>query len=237
MPLSPTERQCMIPLKADLPTRTLPFMTFLLILINIGVYFYQLSLGPNQWQFFFSHGAIPYHMVHGFSANGLPAPVVQSIFTSMFIHGGFFHVAGNMLYLWIFGNNVEDEFGHLRFLFFYFICGIIAAYSHALIDPSSKVPMVGASGAVSGVLGAYFLLFPRAKILTLVPIGFFITTIRIPAMVVLGFWVIGQFMWVLSTPKSGGGGVAWFAHIGGFIAGMVLLRYFRRPRPRWKGRG
>ncbi len=226
----------MIPLKADLPTRTLPFMTFLLILINVGVYFYQLSLGPNQWQFFFSHGAIPYKMVYGFSANGLPAPVVQSIFTSMFIHGGFFHVAGNMLYLWIFGNNVEDEFGHLRFLFFYFVCGVIAAYSHALIDPSSKVPMVGASGAVSGVLGAYFLLFPRAKILTLVPIGFFITTIRIPAMVVLGFWVIGQFMWVLSTPKSGGGGVAWFAHIGGFIAGMVLLRYFRRPRPRWKGR-
>ncbi len=227
----------MIPLKADLPTRTVPFMTFLLILINVGVYFYQLSLGSNQWQFFFSHGAIPYQMVHGFGVNGLPAPVVQSIFTSMFIHGGFFHVGGNMLYLWIFGNNVEDEFGHLRFLFFYFICGVIAAYSHALINPSSKVPMVGASGAVSGVLGAYFLLFPRAKILTLVPIGFFITTIRIPAMVVLGFWVIGQFMWVLFTPKSGGGGVAWFAHIGGFIAGMILLRYFRRPRrPRWRGR-
>lgn len=226
----------MIPLKADLPTRTVPFMTILLILINVGVYFYQLSLGPNQWQFFFTHGAIPYRMVHGFSVNGLPAPIVQSIFTSMFIHGGFFHVGGNMLYLWIFGNNIEDEFGHLRFLFFYFICGVIAAYSHALIDPASKIPMVGASGAVSGVLGAYFLLFPRAKILTLVPIGFFITTIRIPAMVVLGFWVIGQFMWVLSTPK-GGGGVAWFAHIGGFIAGMVLLRYFRRPRrPRWRSR-
>jgi len=225
----------MIPLKADLPTRTIPFMTILLILINIVVFVFQLSLGPNQSGFFFAHGAIPYRMIHGFSINGLPAPVVQSIFTSMFIHGGFFHVVGNMLYLWIFGNNVEDEFGHLRFVFFYLLCGIIAAYSHALIDAASKVPMVGASGAVSGILGAYFLLFPRAKILTLLPIGFFITTVRIPAMVVLGFWVVGQFMWAFSTPK-GGGGVAWFAHIGGFLAGMFLLRYFRKPRPRWRGR-
>lgn len=223
----------MIPLKADLPTRTVAFMTILLILMSVGVYFYQLSLGPNQSQFFFSYGAIPYKMIHGLSINGLPAPIVQSIFTSMFIHGGFFHLGGNMLYLWIFGNNVEDEFGHLRFLFFYFICGIIAAYAQAIFNPASKIPMVGASGAVSGVLGAYFLLFPRAKILTLLPIGFFITTVRIPAVVVLGFWVVGQFLWVLSAPK-GGGGVAWVAHIGGFIAGMVLLRYFRRPRPRWR---
>lgn len=223
----------MFPLKADLPTRSVSFMTMGLILVNVGVYLFQLSLGPGAFRIFFSYGAIPYKMIHEFGPNGLPLPVLKSIFTSMFIHGGFFHLAGNMLYLWIFGNNVEDELGHFRFIFFYLLCGVIAAYSHAMIEPASKVPMVGASGAVSGVLGAYFLLFPRAKILTLVPIGFFITTVRIPALVVLGFWVIGQLMYAL-TSTQGQGGVAWFAHIGGFIAGMLLLRYFNLPRARWR---
>ena len=223
----------MFPLKADLPTRSVSFMTMALILVNVGVYLFHLSLGPGAFRIFFSYGAIPHQMIHEFGPNGLPLPVVKSIFTSMFIHGGFFHLAGNILYLWIFGNNVEDELGHFRFIFFYLLCGAIAAYSHAIIEPASKVPMVGASGAVSGVLGAYFLLFPRAKILTLVPIGFFITTVRIPALVVLGFWVIGQLMYAL-TSVQGQGGVAWFAHIGGFIAGMILLRYFRSPRPRWR---
>ncbi len=183
---------------------------------------------------FFTHGAIPYKMIHEFTlSGGLPAPVFQSIFTSMFLHAGFFHVGGNMLYLWIFGNNIEDEVGHIRFIFFYLLCGVVAAYSHALVDASSKVPMVGASGAVSGVLGAYILLFPRAKILTLIPIGFFITTVRIPALFVIGLWVVGQLMYAFSS-VTGQGGVAWFAHIGGFIAGMILLRYFRRQRPRWQ---
>ncbi|MFQ5589386.1 MAG: rhomboid family intramembrane serine protease [Nitrospiria bacterium] len=225
----------MIPLKADLPTRTIPVITLGLILVNILVYLFSFSVGPNMSAMFLKHGAIPYRMIHEFGPAGLPAPVFKSIFTSMFLHAGFFHVGGNMLYLWIFGNNVEDELGHVKFIMFYLLCGVIAAYSHAVIEPSSKVPMVGASGAVSGVLGAYFLLFPRAKILTLLPIGFFITTVRIPALVVIGLWVVGQLMYAFSAVQ-GQGGVAWFAHIGGFIAGVFLLRYFRTRRPRWQRR-
>lgn len=223
----------MIPLKDDLPTRTVPIITLGLILANIVIYLFSFSIGPNVGAMFFKHGAIPYQMIHEFGPNGLPAPVIKSIFTSMFLHAGFFHVGGNMLYLWIFGNNVEDELGHGKFLIFYLLCGVIAAYSHAFVEPASKVPMVGASGAVSGVLGAYVRLFPRAKILTLVPIGFFITTIRIPALVVIGLWVFGQLMYAFSSVQ-GQGGVAWFAHIGGFIAGIFLLHFFRKKRPRWR---
>ncbi len=225
----------MIPLKADLPTRTVPLITLGLIFSNVALYLFTLSIGPNVNALFFKYGAIPNQMVHSFDLTGLPAPVIKSIFTSMFLHAGFFHVSGNMLYLWIFGNNVEDELGHTKFLIFYLVCGVIAAYSHAFIDSVSRVPMIGASGAVSGVLGAYFLLFPRAKILTLLPIGFFITTVRIPALVVIGLWVVGQFMWAFTSGQAQGG-VAWFAHIGGFIAGMVLLQFFRKKRPRWQRR-
>lgn len=224
----------MIPLKSDLPTRTVPFVAFTLIVLNLLIYFFTVSLGSSVNAILFTHGAIPYKMIHEFSlSGGLPGPVVQSIFSSMFLHAGFFHVGGNMLYLWIFGNNIEDELGHIRFILFYLLCGVVAAYSHALVDPSSKIPMVGASGAVSGLLGAYLLLFPRAKILTLLPIGFFITTVRIPAIFVIGLWVVGQLMYAF-TPAQAQGGVAWFAHVGGFIAGMLLLRFFRRKRPRWQ---
>ncbi|MDC4222904.1 MAG: rhomboid family intramembrane serine protease [Candidatus Manganitrophus sp.] len=151
----------------------------------------------------------------------------SSVLTSMFLHGGLMHVAGNMLYLWIFGNNIEDVMGHVRFIFFYIVCGVLAAYSHALTEPGSRVPMIGASGAVSGVLGAYLLLFPHAKVLTLVPIGFFIQIIRIPAVLVLGIWFLVQ---TVSGLFSGGqlGGIAWFAHVGGFLAGMALIYPFKK---------
>jgi membrane associated rhomboid family serine protease len=163
-----------------------------------------------------------------------PSPLL-TVFTSMFLHGGLFHVGGNMLYLWIFGDNVEDTLGHGRFLLLYVVAGTAAAFAQAYLNPASRVPMIGASGAVSGVLGAYLLLFPYATVLTLVTFGFFIRFVHIPAMIVLGFWVLLQLLngyITFSAPSFGrgeSGGVAWFAHIGGFLAGMLLL-FLLRPR-------
>jgi membrane associated rhomboid family serine protease len=150
----------------------------------------------------------------------------------MFLHGGFAHLLGNMVFLWIFGNNVEDATGHLRFVLFYLTCGVAAALSHVAAQPGSTVPMVGASGAISGVLGAYFLLYPHARIVTLVFLGFFAQTVQIPAFFFLGFWFLMQFLSGAVSIGSRGGGVAWFAHIGGFIAGLVLLVPFKRRRVR-----
>ncbi|MFQ5598163.1 MAG: rhomboid family intramembrane serine protease [Nitrospiria bacterium] len=221
----------MLPLKDDLPTQTFPYVTIGLIIANILVFMHEISLGPRAEMVFLTFGAIPYELMHGIEISERPFPITASVLTSMFIHGGFFHVGGNMLYLWIFGNNIEDVMGHFRFILFYLICGIIAVYSHAFLDAASKVPMVGASGAVSGVLGAYILLFPRAKVLTLVPLGFFLQIIKIPAVIVLGFWIVAQFFNGFLGVQSG---VAWFAHIGGFIAGMVLIFFFRKPQPGWR---
>ena len=225
----------MIPLKDDLPTETFPIVTVGLIAANIAVFLFEISLGPRGVQsFFFAFGAIPSALIHGVEGGEGPAvPVVATLFTSMFIHGGFLHVGGNMLYLWIFGNNIEDVMGHFRFIVFYLLCGVIAVYSHALIDHTSTVPMVGASGAVSGILGAYLLLFPHAKVLTLVPLGFFTQIIRIPALFVLGFWFLAQFLNAFLGFNQQGG-VAWFAHVGGFLAGMFLIRFFKKKEARWQ---
>jgi len=226
----------MIPLKDDLPTRTAPVVTVGLIAVNILVFMYEVSLGPAAENFVFSFGAIPSNLVHGLKGGAPSILAASSVLTSMFLHGGFMHLAGNMLYLWIFGNNIEDVMGHLRFIFFYLICGVIAAYSHALTDPQSHVPMIGASGAISGVLGAYLLLFPHAKVLTLVPIGFFIQIIQIPAVLVLGLWFLIQFFsGILGFGQVGG--IAWFAHIGGFLAGMVLVYPFKRKQRRRRQEG
>ncbi|GIX21858.1 MAG: hypothetical protein KatS3mg121_0641 [Gammaproteobacteria bacterium] len=162
-----------------------------------------------------------------------------TVFTSMFMHGGFMHLAGNMLYLWIFGNNVEDALGHGRFIVFYLLCGVVAAFAQALPDPASPIPMVGASGAISGVLGAYLLLYPYARVLVAVPLGFYITTVYLPAGLVLSLWFLFQFISSLFAAGQQGG-VAFRAHLGGFVAGMVLLPLFKRrglrlfhpPRPR-----
>jgi rhomboid family protein len=154
-------------------------------------------------------------------------PASMSLITSMFLHGGFMHLIGNMLYLWIFGNNIEDAMGHGRFIAFYLLCGVIAAMSHAVMEPGSTAPMIGASGAISGVLGAYLLLYPRARVFVLIPLGFFFWRMYVPAGFVLGFWFVLQLL--SSTATAGaGGGVAWFAHIGGFLAGMVLIGFFKR---------
>jgi len=220
----------MIPLKDDLPGRIFPLITVSLIVLNSLVFFYQMSLGRDEEVFVFKYGAIPWEITHHVDRNPtVPFPVQGTLLTSMFLHGGLFHLIGNMLYLWIFGNNIEDAMGHLRFLIFYFVCGVIAAISHILTSPNSQIPMIGASGAISGVLGAYIWLHPQARILTLLIFGFFIRIVKIPALGVLGFWIILQLInGTLSLGLKEGGGVAWFAHIGGFIAGLFLIHFFKK---------
>jgi membrane associated rhomboid family serine protease len=225
-----------LPLKADNPSTSAPVVTGGLISLNVLVFLYQLSLAVGGspdvagGAFVAEFGLVPCRLTDTCrAAADLPAPIL-TIFTSMFIHGNLVHIGGNMLYLWIFGHNVEDTLGHVRFLLFYLASGVGAAFAQTAVGPTSAVPMVGASGAVSGVLGAYLLLFPRTNVVTLVIFGFFWRIVRIPAMVVLGFWILVQ---VLNGLGSFGesGGVAFFAHIGGFAAGMGLL-YLLRPRPR-----
>lgn len=188
-------------------------------------------MGPRIEAMFFTYGAIPFELMQGVKLGEDSVPIFATLFTSMFIHGGFFHLGGNMLYLWIFGNNIEDAMGRWRFIFFYLLCGIIAAYSHAYFDANSKIPMIGASGAVSGVLGAYIILFPRARVLTVIPLGIFFPIMKIRAIYILGFWFVAQSFNAFLGAK---GGVAWFAHVGGFVAGMVLIFFFKKRQARWK---
>jgi len=221
-----------IPLKDDNPPVTFPLVTIGLILANGWVFFHQISLDVVESQrFIFQWGAIPHQLVTGQTLYGpSPVPVYFTLLSSMFLHGGFLHLFGNMLYLWIFGNNVEDSMGKIRFALFYLLCGLGAALGQVMVSPSSRVPMVGASGAVSGVLGAYLLLFPRARVLTLIPLGLFTQLVEIPAMLVLGFWIVIQLLNGLLTFNFEEGGVAWFAHVGGFAVGMLLVGLFKR---RW----
>ena len=238
------------PLKDYNPTRTLPVVTVALIVINALVFAYELTLGPDLNGFIAAFGATPYEITHGTDLVGrspqlpivhTPGPpvVYLTIITSMFMHAGFFHIFGNMLYLWIFGNNIEDTIGHVRFVFFYLLCGIGAAAAHIATGPDSAIPTVGASGAVSGVLGAYLIAFPRARVLTLVFLGFFVRMTLLPASVLLIFWfVIQAFSGCASFGRSGGG-VAWFAHIGGFVVGIILFKLMTigRPPPRIESYG
>jgi membrane associated rhomboid family serine protease len=229
----------MFPLKDDLRSRTFPFGTLTLIAANLLVFLYQVSLHVGaaaigqeaSAEFILEFGLVPCRLVGGCgTATQFPPPLL-TLFSSMFLHGGLLHIAGNMLYLWIFGNNVEDTLGHGRFLAFYLLAGAVAALAQTASEPKSAVPMVGASGAVAGVLGAYLILFPRATILTLLVIGFFIRLVHVPALIVLGFWFIVQSLSGLlaRTSVEAAGGTAWFAHIGGFLSGMVLL-FLMRPR-------
>jgi membrane associated rhomboid family serine protease len=222
----------MFPLKDDIPSHSFPLFTCLLIVANVAVFLYQLSLavGPGgsahtaATAFVMEFGAVPCRLTGMCPTDDFPAPML-TVFTSMFLHGGFFHVAGNMLYLWIFGDNVEDTLGHFRFLLLYLLSGVGAAASQVVVGPESRIPMVGASGAISGVLGAYLFLFPHARILCLIIFGFLIRFIHVPAIIVLGFWIVVQvFNGLVSVSATGQtGGVAWFAHIGGFVAGILLL--------------
>ena len=218
----------MIPLKDDNPTRTIPFVNYALIVACVLVFLWQVSLGKQMQAAIYAYGLIPDVLL---GDARLPpelamVPAWATVFTSMFMHGGWMHLIGNMLYLWIFADNVEDRFGHGRFIVFYALCGIAAALAQALPDPQSQIPMVGASGAISGVLGAYLLMFPRAHVLVLLPLGPLSQLVRMPALLVLGLWFALQLLSEMFAAP--GAGVAFRAHIGGFVAGLVLLPLFRR---------
>jgi len=219
----------MIPFKDDNPTAIFPFVTICLIGINTIVFMLQVVYPADPRQIVFTYGAIPNFLLTFKTVQ--PIHPVLTIFTSMFMHGGLFHLAGNMLYLWIFGNNIEDRLGHVKFIFFYLLCGVVAAYSHAITESSSIIPMIGASGAVSGILGAYIILFPHARVHTLIFLGFFVQVVRLPALFVIGFWIVIQFLnGIISSGSVAQGGVAWFAHIGGFVFGILMIKVFLMAR-------
>lgn len=219
----------MIPLHDDNPTTIQPLVTIAFIVLCSLVFLWQISLGGRGFEAaVLSLGVIP-AVLFGDKAL-LPelalVPPTLTVFTSMFLHGSWMHLIGNMLYLWIFGNNVEDAMGHVRFVLFYLLCGIAAVLAQALPNTDSTIPMIGASGAISGVLGAYLLLYPHARVLVLIPIGLYTRLVHLPAMAVLGFWFVLQLInSAFADPR--GGGVAFGAHIGGFIAGMALLPIFK----------
>jgi len=221
----------MIPIRDKIPSRTFPFVNIALILINAAVFLYQISLGEQISGFVETFSIKPARVVWLYHHDPLNLPkLIGPFFTSMFIHGGWLHVIGNMWYLWIFGDNVEDRMGHVRYLIFYLLCGIGAGLTHIYFNQSSETPTIGASGAIAGVMGAYLMLYPFGKVLTLVPVFFFITFFEIPAIFFLGFWFILQFIQasVSSAAPQETGGVAWWAHFGGFIIGAILIFIFKK---------
>jgi membrane associated rhomboid family serine protease len=212
----------MIPLRDVIPSRTTPVVTISLVVLNALIFLYELSLGEQVNEFMFSFGLVPAYFSW------------LNVVTSMFLHGGFLHAAGNMLYLWIFGDNVEDRMGHGRFLAFYLLCGIAAALAQTITVPNSTVPMVGASGAIAGVMGAYFVLYPHSRIVTLVTLLFFWQIMEVPAVLFLGIWFLMQFLSGVGSIASAtagepAGGIAFWAHVAGFAAGVLGVMIFRRP--------
>lgn len=235
----------MIPIKDDIPSRTFPIVNIMLIVLNVFVFLAEVSLGPKL-QYLFGHlGVVPAKFFASYYIAGDRIIYIGTVdrilplFTSLFLHGGWLHLIGNMLYLWIFGDNVEDRMGHLRYLIFYILCGVIASLTHIALNPTSTVPCVGASGAIAGVLGAYMLLYPTARVVVLVTFFFYIDFVALPALLVLGLWFVMQFfsgVLSLGVENAASGGVAWWAHIGGFVAGMVLLFVFKKRNYRPVGR-
>jgi len=224
----------LLPLKDDIPSNRFPFMTYAIIAVNVIVFMFEATMGKEQLQAFFELVAVIPAEYTAF-LRGEPVPLLKLLvapFASMFLHGGWMHLIGNMWFLYLFGDNVEDSMGHFRFLVFYLLSGIAATVAHIAVHPLSPIPIVGASGAISGVVGAYLVMFPTARVLTLVPIFFFIADVVVlPALVFIGLWFLFQF-WsgLLSLAVPHMGGVAWWAHIGGFIAGLVLAPIMREKR-------
>ena len=221
----------MIPLKDRNPSYTFPFVNYVLIAANAAVFFYELSLGSNLDKFFVNYGLVPSRYLDMVAHHSHFITRYIPFFTSMFIHGGWMHIIGNMWFLFIFGDNVEDRLGHRGYFLFYILSGLAAAVIQVLSSVSSSIPTIGASGAISGVLGAYLVMFPKAKIVTLIPIFFFFDIIDLSAILFIGFWFLMQFFsgiqsWGLDTS----GGIAWWAHIGGFVAGILMVPVFRRRR-------
>ena len=224
----------MIPIKDDTPTYSTPFINYLLIALNTLIFLFEVSLNPaTRNAFVFQFGVEPIRILAGLGLANVhvPNPSALPLLTSMFLHASWMHVIGNMWYLWIFGDNIEDRLGHARFIVFYLLCGITAALGQIVVDPSSTLPTIGASGAIAGVMGAYFLLFPSARVLTLVPLIIFFTFVWLPAWIVLGYWFVLQFLSGAATSiayssstRGGGGGIAFWAHVGGFVAGVVMIK-------------
>jgi membrane associated rhomboid family serine protease len=222
-----------IPLRDENPTTRLPVVTIALIAVNAAVFLLQ-AIRPQGLELAaLRFGAVPFAVTH-FRSVAEPAaiPPLVTLLTSMFVHGSLFHLLGNMLFLWIFGNNIEDRLGPVRFVPFYLVCGIAASLTHILAHPGSEIPMIGASGAIAGVLGAYWLVYPRARVKTFIFLLFYIDVVPIPAGIVLGLWFLLQIFNV-----GMGGGVAWFAHVGGFLTGILLIRLALGKNYRGESRG
>ncbi|MBE0477809.1 rhomboid family intramembrane serine protease [Candidatus Aerophobetes bacterium] len=229
----------MIPIKDSIPSKTTPYVNIFLILTNFALFFYEVSL--DRWEltrFLYIYGLVPERFFY-LSGEGAPFLTLYfPFFTSIFMHAGWFHILGNMLFLWIFGDNVEDEMGHFKYLIFYILCGLGAGFVHLFLNSTSSVPAVGASGAISGVMGAYMLLFPHSRIVTLFPIFFFFTFVEVSAFFFIAIWFIFQLFsgaFSLLAGRAATGGVAWWAHVGGFLVGMGLVFLFAK-RPRYKRR-
>ena len=217
----------MIPIRDQIPTKRVPLVTYALIAVNVLVFLLEWLAGSGQEALVYEFALIPAEVTAGLDVGD-----VSDIFTSMFMHAGLAHLLGNMLYLWIFGDNVEDSMGGLKYLSFYLIGGVVASVTHILTNPNSQIPTVGASGAIAAVLGAYLILYPQSRVLTIIPFGFFIRMTMVPAIVLLGFWFVLQFFsGLLSVGATEDvGGVAFWAHVGGFVAGVVLARLFAGSR-------
>lgn len=220
----------MIPLKDENPKKHLPFINLIFIAANIVVFYYQPSLQNQTIEFFNYFGVIPEKLFGVLTAlNKGDFMVIGSLFSSLFVHADFMHLAGNMIFLWVFGDNIEYAIGHVRYVVFYLFCGIAATLTHVFIDPTSSIPIIGASGAISGILGAYLIKYPKNKVTTLFIVIIFIKIVKIRAVYLLGFWFVYQLAaGYLSLSNQAPGGVAWFAHIGGFVAGIILINLFPR---------
>lgn len=221
----------MIPFKDNNPTETYPYTTIAIIGLNGIAFIYEIALGDAVEDLILHYGVVPVKVIFFFSSPSLDPEAVIDTFlpflTSMFLHGGPIHILGNMLYLWVFGDNIEDRLGRFKFVGFYLLCGIMASAVHVVTNPTIGVPCIGASGAIAGILGAYMITFPGARVLCIIPIGFFWPVVELPAVVVLGFWFVIQFFngaAAFTSTTDAGGGVAWWAHIGGFVFGMALIR-------------
>jgi membrane associated rhomboid family serine protease len=216
----------MIPIRDEIPTRRVPVVNYLLIAANIFVFLLEWLAGPNQESLVYQFALIPANFTSGFSLGAF-----ANIFTSMFMHAGLLHLGGNMLYLWIFGDNVEDSMGSGKYLAFYLAGGMVASLAHILTNPGSQIPTVGASGAIAAVLGAYLVLYPHSRVVTFIPLGYFMRLTLVPASIVLGLWFVLQlFNGVLSLGGSDVGGVAFWAHIGGFVFGVVMAKLLSNRR-------
>ncbi len=223
----------MFPLRDTIPSRSFPLVTIFIIFLNSIIFIYEVSLGDQVNELLRVFGVIPIYYTKAFQEDPfLLISGIPPLFTSLFLHGGWLHVISNMWFLWIFGDNVEDYTGHVRFLLFYLFSGIIATMAHVILNPFSIIPTIGASGAIAGVMGAYFILYPNSRVITLIFLFIFIQLIEIPAIIFLGLWILIQV--ISATMTTGvtqeGGGVAWWAHIGGFLSGLLTIFFFRKKR-------